>query len=441
MRREGPGRVPPHNREAEESLLGAMMLSPLAVDAAIDAGITAADFWSPTHQTMYEVMRDIHAASQPIDRTTVGEELRRIGQPELGASLMSAMAATPATSSAPRYAEIIAGHSLSRRIIQLAADLEDQGYEADDPSALLDDYESRLFALGDTKRARRTVRVEEALDDWYERLERRMESGDVSGLPTGYRDLDDLLLGLHPGQLVTVAGRTSMGKSAFTGSVATNVAMAGAGVLVVSVEMSLEELLDRYMAAASKVRITDVRRGQIDEPTHAKIVEGWERFRNVPLYVEDDPMATVLSVRASARRIAAKPHGLGLVIVDYLQLLSSIGRAENRQVEVAELSRGLKRLALELKVPVVAAAQLNRNLESRADKRPMLADLRESGSIENDSDVVCFLYRDEVYDQKTQDRGVCEVIVAKQRNGPQGVVRLAFDATRGTFGDMAKGRF
>lgn len=435
-------RVPPHNLQAEESLLGAMLLSRDALMTAAEA-VTADDFYKPAHAHVFSACCSLFAEGEPVDAITVADRLGRDGLHEaIGgpSTLISLVANTGATSNAGRYAAIVARNAILRRVIGCAGEIAEMGYDASDEDAttVVDRAEALFFALGDRRRRRQTVQLGESLGAWLDRLEQRWESGELEGVPTGFKDLDALLLGLHPGQLVSIAGRPSMGKSAVAGALAVNIATAGRPALLVSAEMSLEELQDRFMAGAAELGLDFIRRAAFGKNDWPRLSAGIARLADIPLYVDDDPAATLMSIRASARRVAAKAGPLGVVIVDYLQIVTPLGKTENRQTEVAELSRGLKKLAGELHTPVVALAQLNRTLEGRADKRPMLSDLRESGAIENDSDVVVLLYRDEYYKPSTtKDKGVMELIVAKQRNGPHGVVRMGYDAARGTFRDLA----
>lgn len=437
-------RVPPHNIEAEESLLGAMLLSQEAVAAAItDVRLSAADFYKPTHGHIYDAIVSLHSRGDAIDAVTVADELKRAGLHEqVGGvpALLSLEAHTPATTNAGRYARIIADHAVLYRMIGVAGEIAEMAYELpDDVPAAVDRAEGMIFGLTDLGRARKAETIGAGLEGWMDRLEDRFEHGTPAGIPTGWPDIDELLLGLHAGQLVTVAARPAMGKSSWAASLAVNVARTSRPVLFVSVEMGLAELQDRFVASTARINLQQLRQAKLNERDWPRLSNAIGLLHEIPLYIEDDPLATPMSIRGSARRIAARHNDLGLIVVDYLQLLTTTTRAENRQVEVADLSRSLKKLALELGVPVVALAQLNRGVETRKDKRPMLADLRESGAIENDSDVVAFLFREEYYDPHTPDRGLAEFIVAKQRNGPTDTVRLAYDARYGSWANLAKG--
>jgi replicative DNA helicase len=438
----GSGRVPPHNLQAEESLLGAMLLDRNAILAAAEAGLTPDEFYRPAHAHIFEAMRSLYGRGEPADPVTVSDELRRtnlldaVGGP---ATLIAIQGGTPATSHAGRYAGIVADHAILRRLIAVGNEVAELGYSAPtDVDAAIDAAETIVFAVADRNRPCRTIRMGDDLAGWSERVRARADSA-VPGISTGYTDLDRELLGLRPGGLILVAGRTGMGKSAFLGGVATHAAAEGHPVLVVSLEMSLEQLEDRYIAAEARIDQTHIRSGRLSENEWAELSASVKRFEEMPLYVSDAPGATLLSVRADAMRVAQKAGRLGLLIVDYTQLLKSVGRSENRQVEVSALASGLKHLAGELHVPVVAAAQLSRALELRADKRPVLADLRESGDLENNAEVCLFLYRDEYYNPDSKDRGICEVIIGKNRYGPfPKTITLTWIAKYGQFANTSR---
>jgi replicative DNA helicase len=419
-----------------------MLLSVDAVGIAAEM-LRAEDFYRPAHGVVFGAICSLHARGEAADAVTVLDYLRNSGLvDDIGgpAALISLQSNTPATSNAGRYAAIVADRSRARRLIAAAAEIAELGYTADDSRDAVEAAEAMVFGLADVARRGSATRLGDALMGHADLLEARALHDGPIGVPTGWADLDRALLGLHPGQLVCVAARPGMGKSAFAAALSANVARSGAPAVLVSCEMTLPELLDRYVAAEAVLDLQQIRSGKIPPKDWARVNHAFGSLAPLPVYLDDDPGASVLTIRSLARRVASKEQALGVVIVDYLQLLNTVGKVENRQVEVAQLSRGLKRLAMELEVPVVALSQLNRELEHRADKRPTLADLRESGAIENDSDVVMFLYRDEYYNRDSPDAGVVEVIVAKQRNGPTGTVKLVYEASRGTFRDFAPGR-
>ena len=438
-----PARVPPHNLDAEASLLGAMLLSREATAAALDA-CTPGDFYRPAHGHVFAALGDLYSHGEPTDVATVADLLGRRGLLELmggGQFLNALVAVTPATSHAGRYARIVADHALLRRLIGAAGEISEMGYGTpEDVTSALDGAEALLFAVADSRRLQREVApMSESLRRWLDDLEVRIEHGSSMGILTGWPDIDEMLLGFQPGQLITVAARPSMGKTAWAVSLTLQVSLeARRPVLYFSIEMSEDELMGRAMASESRVDQQRLRSAKLKEADWPKLSLALGRLgESEPVLIDDSPVQTLFSMRSTLRRVVAR-YGSPVVIVDYLQLLSGTGRAENRQVEVAEFARGLKVMAREMSVPVVALAQLNRNLEQRADKRPVLSDLRESGEIENSSDVVAFLYRDEVYNSDSPDRGTAEFIVAKQRNGPIGTARLAFLNHFGRFASMAR---
>ncbi len=434
-------RVPPHNLEAEESLLGAMLLSRDAIAIALER-CSAADFYKPSHGQIFEAITSLYASGDPADAVTVAEELRRAGvMEEVGgpAALVALQANTPAITSAGRYAEIVEEHALLRRLIGVAAEISELGYSLpDDVTAAVDRAEAMVFEVAQRRTADSIAPLQELLSRSLDRLEELYDRGEsITGVPTGYHDLDELTAGLQPSNLVVVGARPSMGKTAFALGIGANAAAAGTPVLFFSLEMSHLEIAQRVLCAEARVDASRMRNGRLHEDDWGKISHAIGRLGSAPLHIDDNPNVTVMDIRAKSRRMKSR-DGLGLVVVDYLQLMTGRNSAENRQVEISEISRGLKLLARELEIPVVALSQLSRTLESRADKRPMLADLRESGAIEQDADVVMFVYRDEVYNADSSDRGTAEILVAKHRNGPTGMVQLAFVANYARFANMAR---
>ena len=390
-RRERPsgdaGRVPPHNLEAEESLLGAMLLSRDAISAATEANIGAADFYRPAHGHVFEAITGLYAHGDPADPVTVAEALNRaglldvVGGPGL---LVSLQARTPATSSAARYARIVGEHALLRRLIGVAGEIAEIGYSLpDDVIGAIDRAESMVFDVAERRITDTMASLKDLLDASLTRLEQLYERGDsITGVATGYNDLDELLSGLQPSSLVIVGARPAIGKTAFALGMAAHAAIeANRPVLFFSLEMSHHEVTSRLMSAEARVDGKKMRNGKLAESDWTKISHAIGRLAEAPLFIDDNPQATVMDIRAKARRLKARQGDLGLVMVDYLQLMTGRNTAESRQVEVSEISRGLKILARELECPVVAMSQLSRQLELRADKRPMLADLRESGCL------------------------------------------------------------
>src|SRR5688500_7575777 len=428
-------RVPPHNLQAEESLLGAMLLSRDAiVDAVQICG--AEDFYKPAHGHVFDAVTRLYSQGEPVDPVTVADELRRadlieaVGGPSTLATLQ---ANTPAISNAAGYAKIVEEHALLRRLIGVAGEIAELGYDVpDDVSAAVDRAESMVFEVAQRRVTDTTKPLRELLSASLDRLEALYDRGEaITGVPTGFADLDERLSGLQPSNLVIVGARPAMGKTSFALNIAAHAAVeAHVPVLVFSLEMSHLEITQRLICSEARVEASRMRNGRLHDSDWGKISHAIGRLGEAPIYIDDNPMITVMDIRAKARRLKSR-EGLGLVIIDYLQLMSGRSNAENRQVEISEISRGLKILARELQVPVVALSQLSRGLEMRADKRPQLADLRESGALEQDADVVMFLYRDEIYNSKSPDRGTAEVVVSKHGNGASGETQDA-DLDHGT---------
>ncbi len=377
------GRIPPHDLQAEESLLGAMLLSRDAIVEAVQV-CTGEDFYKPAHGHVFEAVCSLYGQGEPADPVTVADELRRADllEPIGGlATLVSLQANTPATSNARRYAQIVEEHALLRRLIGVAGEIAELGYELpEDVSAAVDRAESLVFEVAQRRVTTTTRPLRELLADQLDRLEALYERGEsITGIPTGFTELDEMLAGLQPSNLIIVGARPSMGKTAMALGIAAHAAMdAQVPVLLFSLEMSHLEITQRLLCSEARVDAQRMRTGKLHESDWSKVAHAMGRLGEAPVFIDDNPNITVMDIRAKARRQKAR-DGLGLVIVDYLQLMSSRGRVENRQLEVSEISRNLKVLARELEVPVIALSQLSRNLEARADKRPVLADLRESG--------------------------------------------------------------
>ncbi len=444
-RRADSGRIQPHNLEVEESLLGAMLLSRDAITAAAEQRIDAGDFHKPAHGHVFEAIMVLYGQGEPVDPVTVAEELRRAdlldvigGKP----ALVALQAGTPASANAGHYAQVVGELALLRRLIVVAGEIAEMGYAApSDVIETLDRAEALVFDVAERRVSESMVDLHQSLQGTLDHLEFLYGSdSEVTGVPTGYDDLDGVLLGLQPSNLIILAARPGQGKSAFGLGAAKHVAThANRPVLFFSMEMGHLELTKRLLASEARVDSKKLATGNIPEGDWSRLSHAVGRLAEAPLFIDDNPPSTVMEMRAKARRFRARNGDLGLVVVDYIQLMSSARRAENRQLEVSEISRGLKILARELETPVLALSQLNRQLEYRQDKRPVLADLRESGSLEQDADVVAFIYRDEVYNPDSDDRGIAEVIVGKHRNGPTDTVRLAFIPQSTQFANMAKG--
>jgi replicative DNA helicase len=421
-----------------------MLLSRDAIAAAIE-GCGAGDFYKPAHGHIFEAVTSLYSQGEPADPVTVSDELRRAGLLEAiggGPVLVTLQNTTPATSNAARYAQIVEEHALLRRLIGAAAEIAEIGYSVpEDVASAIDRAESLMFEVADRRVTDTTRILRELLVKGLERIEKLYDRGDeITGIPTGYADLDSQLSGLQPSSLIIVGARPAMGKTAFALGMAAHAAVEHqVPVLFFSLEMGELEITQRVLCAESLVEATRLRNGRLLESDWPKISRATGRLGEAPLYIDDNPNLTIMEVRAKARRLKSRLGNLGLIVIDYLQLMTGRHNAESRQVEIAEMSRGLKILARELEVPVVALSQLSRSLESRQDKRPMLSDLRESGSLEQDADVVMFIYRDEVYAPESNDRGLAEIIVAKHRNGPTGTARLVFRSQYTRFDNMARG--
>jgi replicative DNA helicase len=438
-----PGRVPPHNLQAEESLLGAMLLNRDAIADALQT-CDADDFYKPAHGHIFEAIQALYGQGEPADTVTVADELRRaglldaIGGPGV---LTDLVAGTPHTGNAVHYARIVEEFALLRRLIAVGGEITELGYTVpDDVGVAVDQAEAMVFDVAQRRVSDTVVELKDLLSETLDRLAALYDRGEaITGTPTGYIDLDERLSGLQPSSLLIVGARPGCGKTSFALGMAGHAAVEkNLPVLFFSLEMSHEEVTQRLLSAEANVEATKLRNGRLSDNDWKKISHAIGRLSSAPLYIDDNPNLTVMEMRAKARRLKSRLGGLSMVVVDYLQLMSGRRSAENRQVEVSEISRGLKILARELEVPVVALSQLSRNLEMRADKRPMLADLRESGSLEQDADVVLFLYRDELYNPESQDRGIAEIIVAKHRSGPTGTERLAFLDRFTRFANMAR---
>lgn len=428
-------RVPPHNIDAEASLLGAMMLGDEPIGHAVEMQLLPADFYKPAHQNIFGAIRALASSGHAVDPVTVADELRRTSMlDETGGleTLLELQNATPSVTSARRYVQIVKDTSLLRRLILGATQIADIGFSAPaDVTEAVDRAEQVIYDLGKEKMSETLIKLNSLTGQVTDILTARYENkADITGVPTGYYELDRLLAGLQPGTLNIVGARPAVGKSAFALGMAVNVAKkTGRPVLFFSLEMGATELTQRIISAEAQVESDRLRTGKLTDNDWSKIVHATGRL-DIPLYIDDTPQITVVQIRQKIRRVEAtealKP---ALVVVDYLQLMGT-GKlsTESRQVEISEISRNLKLLAREFNVPVVALSQLSRNLEQRADKRPQLSDLRESGAIEQDADTVMFLFREEVSnpDLDLEQRGWADVTLAKHRAGPIGQLKLVF---------------
>ena len=433
-------RVPPHSREAEESLLGAVLLSPDAANDVMDR-VHPEDFYVPAHQSIFEAMRRLYDNNQAIDAVTLAEELRRTGELEKvgGVPYLTRLVdVVPVTSNIDHYADIVEENARRRELIRAGAAITNIAFDLDEEiHTVMDRAEQSVLSVAERRASQSMIEVGPLFAEVLERIEQLEQQGsEVTGLATGFRDLDKKLAGLQPANLVIIAARPAMGKSALTMNIATNVALQQKPVALFSLEMSKEEIVQRILASVGRVDSMKLRSGQLG-PLWQRVVDAASRMYQAPIYIDDSPIVTVTDIRAKCRRLKRK-KGLALVIVDYLQLMQGTAR-ENRQQEIAEISRSLKNLARELDVPVIGLSQLNRSLEAREDKRPRLSDLRESGSLEQDADVVMFIYRHEYYHPEDQEnKGLAEIIIAKHRSGSTGTVRMTFLPEFTRFADLGR---
>jgi replicative DNA helicase len=433
--------APPHSVEAEESVLGAVLLSADAANIALEK-LHPEDFYIPAHQSIFEAITSLFDGNQPIDAVTVSEALRRIdaldrsGGPAYLAQLLDAV---PTASNIEHYAGIVEEHALRRRLQRVGGDVTQLATRMDDDIAnVLDRAEQAVFAVSERRVGDGLAPIDPLLGPAIERAEELNRRGsEVTGLPTGFRDLDRKLAGLHPSNLLIVAARPGMGKSTLALNIAQNAAVNDMPVAIFTLEMSREEVVSRMLCASGRIDSQRLRSGQLGESDFTKLSNAASILYKKPIYVDDSPGLTVTEIRAKCRRMKRRP-GLSLVVVDYLQLMQGSGQ-ENRQQEIAAISRSLKNLARELDVPIMALSQLNRSMEQREDKRPRLSDLRESGSLEQDADVVMFIYRHEYYHPEAQEtRGIAEIAIAKHRQGATGRIDMTFLPEFTLFSDMGR---
>jgi replicative DNA helicase len=428
-----PPLAPPHDLEAEQSVLGAIFLSDVALyGLVIQDGLRPQDFYREQHRIVYQAMIDLYNASEPVDIVTVKNRLREAGRLDVvggEAGVESLAGMVPAAGNLRHYARIVRDHALLRSLLTTTMEIQASvlSHEAA-PRDLVERAEKAMLDVGHDERQKEFRSIHDLLDTELEKLHRlSQDQTSLTGVRSGYTKLDELTGGFQDGNLVVIAARPSMGKSALVTNIAENAAIQhGVGVALFSLEMSEAELAQRFIASQANIKGEELRKGRVDERRWPKILQACQRLSDAPLYIDDSSGTGLLEVRAKARRLASQ-QDLGLIIVDYLQLMHADERVESRVEQVSQMSRGLKLLARELDVPVIALSQLNRSVEARTDKRPILSDLRESGAIEQDSDLVMFIYRDEYYNpEETEEPGIAELIIAKHRNGPIDRVKLVF---------------
>ncbi|HHW91465.1 MAG TPA: replicative DNA helicase [Firmicutes bacterium] len=434
-------RVPPFSLEAEQSVLGAMFLEREAVLVAAEI-LQPEDFYRDAHRYIFEAILDLEERGRPADLVTVTETLRQQGRLDDvgGLAFVTTLAeSVPTAANVEYYARIVEEKAILRRLIREATRIIQNSYEAStEAAAILDDAEQAILRISQYRNQSGFMAIKDLISAAYDRIEFLYQNkGGVTGIPTGFKDLDRLTAGLQPSDLIVVAARPSMGKTSFALNVALHVALeAKIPVAIFSLEMSREQLIQRMLSSEAGIDGQRLRTGFLDEEDWLLLTTAMARLSEAPIFIDDTPSITVMDIRAKARRLVQE-RGQALILLDYLQLVNSRRAFESRQQEITEISRGLKALARELQVPVVALSQLSRAVEQRQDKRPVLSDLRESGAIEQDADVVAFIYWDEYYNPDTEKKGIAEIIIGKQRNGPTGLVQLAFLKDSMRFRDLS----
>lgn len=424
-------RVPPHSEEAEQSVLGSMMMDREAVNTAVE-NLSPGDFYNVRHSEIFDAMADLYYANRDIDLVTVKDQLQTKGKLEAAGDmryLTEIAAAVPSSVHIKNYVQIVKEKALYRRFIALGNQILASGYSTDTPiEALSEDVEKKVFGILQNRGSEDFTHIRDVLMQSFDDIEALAKNnGEIIGVPTGFVDLDYKTAGLHPSDLILVGARPSMGKTAFGLNVVQYAAVRKHKTCAVfSLEMSKVQVVNRMLSCESGVEAEKLRTGKLEERDWERLAEALAPLSEAPIYIDDTAGITMSEIRSKCRKLKLE-HGLDLIMLDYLQLVSGGARAsENRQLEISEISRGLKALAREMDCPVLALSQLSRALEARADHRPMLSDLRESGAIEQDADLVMFLYRDEYYHPDTEDKNIAEIIVAKQRNGSTGTVKLAY---------------
>jgi replicative DNA helicase len=440
-------RQPPQDIAAEQAVIGGMLLSKDAIADVVEV-LRSGDFYRPAHQTIYDTVLDLYGRGEPADPVTVSAELTRSGQlMRVGGApyLHTLMSSVPTAANAGYYAEIVAERAVLRRLIEAGTRIVQLGYGAASGAGgeldeVVDRAQAAVYEVTESRTSEDYVRLEQLLTETMDEIDLISSRGGVStGVPTGFADLDGLTNGLHPGQMIIIAARPALGKSTLALDLARAASIKGGEASVIfSLEMSRTEITMRLLSAEAKVPLHHMRSGRMSDEDWARLARRMGEVAEAPLYIDDSPNLTLMEIRAKARRLKQR-HNLKLVVVDYLQLMSSGRRVESRQQEVSEFSRALKLLAKELEVPVVALSQLNRGPEQRTDKKPMLSDLRESGSLEQDADMVILLHREDAYERESPRAGEADLILAKNRNGPTGTVTVAFQGHYSRFVDMQQG--
>lgn len=434
------GRIPPQSIEAEQSVLGSMMLDSESVSIALEI-LRTEDFYRNDHREIFDAMVYLFNEAKPVDLVTLCDVLRARGSLDAvgGIPYLAGMAQNiPTTANVKHYARIVEDKAILRKLIRTTAEISEMAFDAaDEVSAVVDKAERGIFELLQRKSGKGVVHIRDVMISAIEKLEELYRlDGYITGVPTGFHELDMKLSGLQNSDLVLIAARPSMGKTAFALNIAQHAAKKKVPVAVFSLEMSKEQLVNRIICSEMMIENNKLRTGKLDDEDWGRVSAVLEPYGNAPLYIDDTAGASVVEIRAKCRRLKLE-HNLGMVVIDYLQLMQGKGRSENRQQEISEISRSLKILAKDLNIPVVTLSQLSRAPEVRSDKRPMLSDLRESGAIEQDADVVMFLYRDDYYNKDSEKKNIAEVIIAKNRNGETAKVDLMWMGQYTRFFDIS----
>jgi replicative DNA helicase len=440
------GRVPPNNLEAERSVLGAILLSNESIHRVIEIGLEPRDFYRETHQKIFEVLIALSERGEPVDLVTLTSALRdRNYYEQIGgsATLTSLFEDQYSTSNVTHYARIVRDKAILRRVIHTTSEISSEAFDGvEDTEAFLDETERKIFSISDTKSNKQFASMSDILIGAMHTIEEMSsKKADVVGLSTGFHDFDKLTSGLRGGQLMILAARPAMGKTSMFLSACQNIAMNKGVVAIFSLEMGKEELGFRMLSGMSRIDAKRLKVGRLLDRDWQRLAQAADGLSKSKIFIDDSGDLTVMDVRARCRRLLAQEKKLDLIVIDYLQLMKGSRAASkdgSREREISEISRNLKTIAKELKVPVIALSQLNRGVESRPNKRPMLSDLRESGAIEQDADIVAFIYRDEVYNKDTEDKGIAELIIAKHRAGETDTVRLAWLSEYTLFANLAK---
>lgn len=442
----GFDRTPPQDIAAEQSVLGGMLLSKDAIADVVEV-LKSQDFYRPAHETIYDAVLDLYGRGEPADAVTVANELSKRGDLARvggGPYLHTLIASVPTAANAGYYARIVREQAVLRRLVEAGTRIVQLGYATDggDVDDLVNSAQAEVYAVTERRTSEDYRVIADIMDETVAEIENNGNRGEgLIGVPTGFRDLDALTNGLHGGQMIIVAARPAIGKSTLALDICRSASIKHKQASVIfSLEMGRTELTMRLMSAEAGIELQRLRKGRLDQRDWDRIAGTMSKLSDAPLFIDDSPNMSLMEIRAKCRRLKQR-HDLRLVVVDYLQLMSSGKRVESRQQEVSEFSRALKLLAKELEVPVIAVAQLNRGPETRNDKKPMMSDLRESGSLEQDADVVMLLHREDAYDRDSARAGEADIIVAKHRNGPTDTITVAFQGHLSRFADMAKESF